>query len=58
MVETMTQDTKDRIAELERQKIELNDQLEILGYSGNLVRMHQIEEQIFEIEDTIKKLTA
>ena len=57
MVETMTQDTKDRIAELERQKIELNDQLEILGYSGNLVRMHQIEEQIFEIEDTIKKLT-
>ena len=58
MVETMSQATKDRIAELERQKIELNDQLEILGYSGNLVRMHQIEEQIFEIEDTIKKLTA
>jgi predicted DNA-binding protein with PD1-like motif len=58
MVETMTQDTKDRIANLERQKIELNDQLEILGYTGNLVRMHEIEEQIFEIEDTIKKLTA
>ena len=58
MIKTMTQDTKDRIAELERQKIELNDQLEMLGYSGNLVRMHQIEEQIFEIEDTIKKLTA
>jgi len=58
MVETMTQDTKDRIAELERQKIELNDQLEILGYTGNLVKMHQIEEQIFEIEDTLKKLTA
>ena len=57
MVETMTQDTKDRIANLERQKIELNDQLEILGYTGNLVKMHQIEEQIFEIEDTIKKLT-
>ena len=56
MVETMTQETKDRIAELERQKIELNDQLEILGYTGNLVKMHQIEEQIFEIEDTIKKL--
>ena len=56
MVETMTQATKDRIADLERQKIELNDQLEILGYTGNLVKMHQIEEQIFEIEDTIKKL--
>ena len=58
MVETMSQDTKDRIADLERQKIELNDQLEILGYTGNLVRMHQIESEIYEIEDTIKKLTA
>lgn len=56
MVETMTQETKVRIADLERQKIELNAQLETLGYSGNLVRMHQIEEEIFEIEDTIGKL--
>jgi|TARA_R110001592_G_scaffold239809_1_gene499789 RPA family protein len=56
MVETMTQDTKDRIAEMERQKIELENQLEMLGYSGNLVRMHEIEEEIFEIEDTIVKL--
>ena len=56
MIKTMTQDTKDRIADLERQKIDLEDQLEMLGYAGNLVRMHQIEEQIFEIEDTIKKL--
>jgi len=56
MIKTMTQDTKDRIAELERQKIELNDRLEILGYSGNLVKMHKIEEEIYEIEDTIKKL--
>jgi hypothetical protein len=56
MVETMTQDTKDRIRELERQKIELNDQLETLGYSSNLVKMHEVEEQIYEIEDTIQKL--
>jgi hypothetical protein len=56
MIGTMTQDTKDRIAELERQKIELNDQLELLGYSGNLVRMHKIEEELDEIEDTIRKL--
>ena len=56
MVETMTQDTKDRIAEMERQKIELENQLEMLGYSGNLVKMHQIEEEIYEIEDTIRKL--
>jgi len=57
MVKTMTQDTKERIADLERQKIELNDQLEILGYSGNLVRMHELEQEIFEIDDTLKKLT-
>ena len=56
MIQTMTQDTKDRIADLERQKIDLQDRLETLGYSGNLVRMHQIEEQIFEIDDTISKL--
>ena len=56
MVEIMSQDTKDRIADLERQKIELENQLEMLGYSGNLVRMHQIEEEIYEIEDTIRKL--
>jgi len=58
MVHTMTQDTKDRIADLERQKIDLQDRLETLGYSGNLVRMHKLEEEIFEIEDTIKKLTS
>ena len=56
MVAVMSQDTKDRIAQMERQKIELENQLEMLGYSGNLVRMHQIEEEIYEIEDTIRKL--
>ena len=58
MVAVMSQDTKDRIAELERQKIDLEDRLELLGYSGNLVKMHQLEEEIFEIEDTIKKLVG
>ena len=56
MVAVMSQDTKDRIAEMERQKIDLESQLEFMGYAGNLVRMHKIEEQIFEIEDTIQKL--
>ena len=56
MVAVMSQDTKDRIAQMERQKIDLDNQLELLGYSGNLVRMHQIEEEIYEIEDTIRKL--
>ena len=56
MINTMTQDTKDRIADLERQKIEIENRLEILGYSGNLVKMHQIEEELYEIDDTIRKL--
>ncbi len=56
MIKTMSQETKDRIAELERQKIDLEDRLEMLGYAGNLVQMHKLEEEIFEIDDTIKKL--
>ena len=55
-IKTMTQDTKDQIANLERQKIALEDQLEFVG--NNLVKMHELEQEIFEIEDTIKKLTA
>jgi ribosome recycling factor len=53
-IKTMTQDTKDQIANLERQKIALEDQLEFIG--NNLVKMVEIENEIFEIEDTIKKL--
>ncbi len=56
MVALMSQDTKDRIAVLERQKIELENRLEMLSYSNNLVKMYQIEEEIYEIEDTIDKL--
>ena len=56
MVETMSTETKLRIRDLEQQKIELEDRLELLGYSNNLVKMHRIEEEIYEIEDTIRKL--
>ena len=55
-MKTMTQDIKDRIVDLERQKIALEDQLEYVG--NNLVKMHEIEQEIFEIDDTIGKLTA
>ena len=58
MVETITQDTKNQIRQLEGQKVILEDRLEHLGYSNNLVRMVEIEQEIFEIEDTISKLTA
>ncbi len=56
MIGTMTQDTKDRIRQLEGQKVILEDRMEHLGYASNLIKMHELEEQIFEIEDTIKKL--
>ena len=39
MVETMTADVKHRIADLERQKIELNATIERLSYSGHHQRM-------------------
>ena len=56
MIITMTQDTKDRIADLERQKIELNNRIETLSYSGNHQRMLELEQEVWEIEDTIRKL--
>jgi len=58
MVETMTADTKLKIADLERQKIELNNKIETLSYSGNHVRMIELEQEVWEIEDTIKKLIS
>ena len=58
MIATMSQDMKEKIRELEGQKILLEDRLEHLGYASNLVRMHEIESEIFEIEDTIKKLVS
>jgi len=56
MVNIMTQTAKDRIAHLERQKIELQNRLEMLSYANNLVKMVEIEQEIDEIEDSIRKL--
>jgi hypothetical protein len=52
----MTQDVKDRIADLERQKIDLESRLEMLSYTNNMVKMVEIEQEIDEINDTIGKL--
>ena len=56
MVAPMTADVKDRIAALERQKLDLNNRIEILSYSGNHKRMLELEQEVWEIEDTIRKL--
>ena len=53
---TISQDTKEKIRELEGQKVILEDRLEHLGYVGNLVKMHELENEVYEIEDTIRKL--
>ena len=59
--QTISQDTKDRIRELEGQKIILADQLDNMSYfksfdQKNDARILEVEQEIFEINDTIKKL--
>ena len=59
--QTISQDTKDRIADLERQKIILADQLDNMSYfksfdRKNDARILEVEQEIAEIDDTIKKL--
>ena len=63
MVKVITQDTKNQIRELEGQKVILEDQLDNLSYFKSFdkkidIKVRGVEEEIFEIEDTIKKLTA
>ena len=54
-IELMSQATKDQIADLERQKIMLEEQLEL---SNSAIEMAYLDEEIYEIKDTIRKLTA
>ena len=51
----MTDDNKKyRIAELERQKISIEDELQ---FTTDVKRVIVLEEQLYEIKDTVKKLT-
>ena len=45
---------KYRIAELERQKISIEDELQ---FTTDVKRVIVLEEQLYEIKDTVKKLT-
>ena len=61
--QTISQDTKDRIRELEGQKIILADQLDNMSYfksfdKKNDARILEVEHEIFEINDTIRKLVG
>ena len=51
----MIEDNKKyRITELERQKISIEDELQ---FTTDVKRVIVLEEQLYEIKDTIKKLT-
>ena len=54
MLDTMTLESKRKIRELEHRKIELNEQLAL---TTSTERFKAIEEELYEINDTIKKLT-
>ena len=45
---------KEQVANLERQKISIKDQLE---FTTDVKKILELDEQLFEVEDTIKKLT-
>ena len=45
---------KEQVANLERQKIVIKDQLE---FTTDVKRIIELEEQLFEVQDTIVKLT-
>ena len=49
-----TEYKKEQVANLERQKIALKDELE---FTTNIKRTIELEEKLYEVEDTIKKLT-
>ena len=51
----MSQNTKDQVADLERQKIMLEEELEL---SNSPAEMACLDEEIYEIKDTLAKLTA
>ena len=55
MLDTMTLESKRKIRELEHRKIELNEQLAL---TTSAERFKAIEEELYEINDTIEKLTA
>ena len=49
-----TESNKEQVADLERQKITVKDQLEFETKTKKII---ELDEQLYEIEDTIKKLT-
>jgi hypothetical protein len=53
----ITEATKERLRELEGQRITLQDELERLSYTNNFARMAHLEHELFDVKDSIKKIT-
>ena len=47
-----------KIKKLEEEKKELTDQLELYEFSGPSVKIQEVEDKLYEVNDTIKKLNA
>jgi len=54
----ISDETKARLRELEGQKITLEDELERLSYTNNFARIAQLEEELYDVKDSIKKITS
>ena len=53
-MKTMSEDSKRQIRDLMRQKISLEDQLQI---ASNPNRIQRLEDDLYEVKDTLDKLT-
>jgi len=49
-------DKEIQIKKLEEEKKELTDQLEFYEFKGPSVKIQEIEDKLYEVNDTIKKL--
>ena len=56
MSKALTEEVKDRLKNLQQQKDDLKEDLEMVTYTKNLRKVEAIEQEIYEIEDTMKKL--
>ena len=56
MSKALTEEVKERLKNLQEQKDDLKEDLEMVTYTKNLRKVEATEQEIYEIEDTMKKL--
>lgn len=56
MTKAISEENKVRISDLVKQREDLEERLEMLSYTKNTVKITEIEQEIYEINDTITKL--